>query len=339
MPTAEEKHHWVGFDLGGTKMLSAVFDERFEPIARRRRKTKGFEGAKAGLERIFTTIEQTLEEAQAPVASLRGIGIGCPGTVDLEKGHILEAANLGWKNVKLREALEEKFGCPAVIVNDVDAGVYGEYRFGAAKNARCVLGVFPGTGIGGGCIYEGKIFRGKSASCMEIGHIQVTPNGSLCGCGRFGCLETESSRLAIAAEAAKAVFRGEAPHLLRVGGTDVAEIRSGQLAEAIAAGDVAIERIVRRAAMFLGQVIGDLANLLAPDVVVIGGGLVEAMPELLVKAVEEHASHRMMPTFARHMRIVAARLGDDACIRGAAAWAEASVKSAPPSSDKQEERK
>jgi glucokinase len=311
---------WIGFDLGGTKMLAAAYDSEFETLARRRRKTKGFEGAKAGVERIVETIQQTLEEAQVDAANLGGIGIGCPGSVDLDKGTILEAANLGWKGVKLRESLESVFGCPVVVINDVDAGVYGEYRFGAAKNARCAIGVFPGTGIGGGCVYEGKIFRGKQFSCLEIGHVQVSNGGRLCGCGRTGCLETEASRLAIASEAAKAAYRGEAPHLMKIAGTNLAEIRSGQLAESIREGDKAVELIVKRAAGFLGAAVGDLTNLLLPDIVVLGGGLVEAMPDLITKTVEQAAFERMMPSFTKSVKIVSAKLGDDAAIRGAAAW-------------------
>lgn len=320
MNAATKPSCWIGFDLGGTKMLAAAFDAEFELLARRRRKTKGFEGAKAGIERIVETIQQTLEEAQVGAANLGGIGIGCPGSIDLEKGTILEAANLGWKGVKLRDSLESVFGCPVVVINDVDAGVYGEYRFGAAKNARCAIGVFPGTGIGGGCVYEGKIFRGRQFSCLEIGHMQVMSGGRLCGCGRFGCLETEASRLAIAAEAAKAAFRGEAPHLMKIAGTNLAEIRSGQLAEAVREGDKAIEQIIRRAAGYLGAAVGDLTNLLLPDTVVLGGGLVEAMPDLITKAVEQAAFERMMPSFTKSVKIVAAKLGDDAAIRGAAAW-------------------
>lgn len=311
---------WIGFDLGGTKMLCAAYDAEFEPLGRRRRKTKGFEGAKAGIDRIVETIQQTLVEAQVDVENLSGIGIGCPGSIDLEKGTILEAANLGWKGVKLRDSLHGVFGCPVVVINDVDAGVYGEYRFGAAKNSRCVVGVFPGTGIGGGCVYEGKILRGRQFSCLELGHMQVMHGGRLCGCGRYGCLETEASRLAIAAEAAKAAFRGEAPHLMKIAGTNLAEIRSGQLAEAVREGDKAIEQIIRRASGFLGAAVGDLTNLLLPDTVVLGGGLVEAMPELITKAVEQAAFERMMPSFTKSVKIVAAKLGDDAAIRGAAAW-------------------
>lgn len=328
MNAPAKKSCWIGFDLGGTKMLSAAYDAEFEPLGRRRRKTKGFEGAKAGIERIVETIQQTLVEAQVDVKNLSGIGIGCPGSIDLDKGTILEAANLGWKGVKLRDSLHGVFGCPVVVINDVDAGVYGEYRFGAAKNSRCVVGVFPGTGIGGGCVYEGQILRGRQFSCLEIGHMQVMLGGRLCGCGRYGCLETEASRLAIAAEAAKAAFRGEAPHLMKIAGTNLAEIRSGQLAEAVREGDKAIEQIIRRASGFLGAAVGDLTNLLLPDTVVLGGGLVEAMTELITKAVEQAAFDRMMPSFTKSVKIVAAKLGDDAAIRGAAAWIAKQVEEA-----------
>jgi glucokinase len=323
MTDARNNRPWVGFDLGGTKMMAAAFNADFRLVGRRRRKTKGAEGAKAGLERIIETIRDALEEGQLTGQKLAGIGVGCPGQIDLEKGVVIDAANLGWRNFQIREALEEEFKCPTVVLNDVDAGVYGEFRFGAGKSARCLVGVFPGTGIGGGCVYEGKVLRGKNVSCFEIGHVQINPNGLRCGCGRIGCLETEASRLAIACASAAAAYRGEAPHLLAAAGTDVANIRSGVIAEAIQAGDAAIERIVERAARLIGWAVGDVVNLLAPDIVVLGGGLVEAMPKLICEEVERAARDRAAPPFAKHFKVVAARLGDDAVVRGAAAWAEA----------------
>ncbi|MBW8885018.1 MAG: ROK family protein [Planctomycetia bacterium] len=310
------------FDLGGTKMMAAAFNAEFRLVGRRRRKTKGAEGARAGLARIIETIRDALEEAQLADQKLAGIGVGCPGQIDLEKGIVIDAANLGWRNFQIRQALEEEFKCPTVVLNDVDAGVYGEYRFGAGKSARCLVGVFPGTGIGGGCVYEGKVLRGKNVSCFEIGHVQVNPTGLLCGCGRTGCLETEASRLAIAAASAMAAFRGEAPHLIAAAGTDLANIRSGVLAEAIQAGDVAIEKIVERAARLIGWAVGDVVNLLAPDIIVLGGGLVEAMPKLIVEEVERAARERAAPPFSKHFKVAAAKLGDDAVVRGAAAWAQ-----------------
>jgi glucokinase len=323
MTDVRNSRPWVGFDLGGTKMLAAAFGPDFRLLGRRRRKTKGSEGSKAGLDRIVETIRDALAEANMANEKLAGIGVGCPGNVDLERGVVIDSANLGWRNLQMREALEKEFKCPAVVLNDVDAGVYGEYRFGAGKGARCLVGVFPGTGIGGGCVYEGKVLRGKNISCFEIGHVQINPNGLPCGCGRIGCLETEASRLAISAAAATAAFRGEAPHLLAAAGTDLANIRSGVLAEAIQAGDTIIERIVERAARLIGWCLGDVVNLLAPDIVVLGGGLVEAMPDLMLEGIEEAARERAAPPFAKTFKVAGAKLGDDAVVRGAAAWAQA----------------
>src|SRR5262245_37272460 len=328
MSDVRSNRPWVGFDLGGTKMLAAAFSPEFRVLGRRRRKTKGSEGAKAGLERIMETIHDALVEGKLSQEKLAGIGVGCPGNIDLEKGVVIDSANLNWRNFQIREALEKEFKCPAVVLNDVDAGVYGEYRFGAGKSARCLVGVFPGTGIGGGCIYEGQILRGKSVSCFEIGHVQVNPMGLPCGCGRIGCLETEASRLAISAAAAMAAFRGEAPNLLAAAGTDLENIRSGTLAEAIKAGDTIIERIVERAARRIVSAGGDVVNLLAPDVVGRGGGLVEAMPDIIVEEVEAAARRRAAPPFAKTFKVAAAKLGDDAVVRGAAAWAEAQGKGA-----------
>jgi glucokinase len=314
--------YWVGFDLGGTKMLAAIFDAKFRVVARKRKKTKGHEGAESGVGRIAQTIRQVLAESEISPSQLAGIGVGCPGPVDLEKGVIHEAVNLGWRDVPVRKILRDEFGCPVAIANDVDVGVYGENRFGAAQGARTVIGVFPGTGIGGGCVYDGKILAGGAVSCMEIGHMRVTNQGRLCGCGRRGCLETEASRLAISAEVAKAAYRGQAPQIMKLAGTNLTDIRSGVLADAIKGGDKIVEQIVREAAERIGDAVASLVHLVAPDVVLLGGGLVEALPDLYVKTVSERARQEVMPTYAKTFRVVSAKLGDDAAVMGAAAWVE-----------------
>ena len=321
---------WVGFDLGGTKMLAGVYDVEFRRLGGKRRKTRGHEGVDAGLDRITRTITDALKDAKVNRSQLEGIGIGCPGPLDLERGVVIEAPNLGWENAPVRDHLERVFGCPAVVINDVDAGVYGEYRFGAGQGAHCVVGVFPGTGIGGGCVYEGRILRGRNSSCLEIGHVQVMPEGPLCGCGQQGCLESVASRLAISASAAQAAFRGQAPRLREIAGTDLANIRSGQLAAAIEAGDTVIESIVRKAAAHIGTAVAGVAHLLAPDIVVLGGGLVEAMPKLYCETVTDAARRFALPSFRNTFEIRAARLGDDAATIGAAAWArEVALRTEP----------
>jgi glucokinase len=313
---------WLGFDLGGTKMLATVYDADFQPLGKHRTKTKGREGIDAGLARILETIHRALADAKLDTAAVRGLGIGCPGPLDLERGVIEEAPNLGWSDVPIKKVVEKEFGCPAMIMNDVDAGIYGEYRFGAARDHRTALGVFPGTGIGGGCVYEGKIIRGAKASCMEIGHIQVMPEGPRCGCGRRGCLEAVASRLVIASQVAAAAYRGHAPHLLKENGTDLKDIRSGALAASIDAGDKVVESIVREAARQIGRAVASVIHLIAPDVVVLGGGMVEAMPDLFTMEVGRAARARVLPTFTESFEVVATELGDDAGVLGAAAWAE-----------------
>lgn len=312
---------WIGFDLGGTKMMAAVLDNKFRVIGTRRRKTKGEAGAKAGVARLIETINQALEEAKIGRNRLAGIGMGVPGMLNLDTGFLKLAPNLGWRDIPLRKELTRAFKVPVAIANDVDAGTFGEYRFGAAKGSRCVVGVFPGTGIGGGCVYEGRLLRGKTGSCMEIGHVPVVPNGALCGCGRNGCLETVASRLAISAELAQVVFRGEAPNLQKLAGTDIASIRSGVIREAIEAGDRVVERVVRRAARHIGWVLIGTVHQLAPDRIILGGGLVEEMPDLFVGEVTDTLNRGVTDAFQGTFTVAAARLGDYAAALGAAALA------------------
>ena len=312
---------WVGFDLGGTKMMAVVFDQHFKVLATTKAKTPVNEGPQAVLTQIRATIQEALREAKIGTRALSGIGVGCPGVLDLDAGVILEAPNLAWRRVPLRRLLGQWFRCRVVLANDVDAGTYGEYRFGAGQDARMLVGVFPGTGIGGGCVYEGKLLRGKKGSAMEIGHIPTRENSRLCGCGRRGCLEALAGRLAISAEVAQAVYRGEAPYLAAHAGSDLKKMKSGLLAKAIKAGDVVVVRIVGDAMRLLGRAIGGVVNLLAPDVIVLGGGLVEAMPQFVLKAVKAGLQETAMTAFTRQLLVRSAKLGDNATAPAAAALA------------------
>ncbi len=319
------RKYWIGFDLGGTKMMAVLFGPDFKRINSLKIKTKSQSGPASGLKKIVGLVKDLLAENDVMTKELAGIGMACPGPLDLVNGIILEMPNLGWKNVKIKAVLEHAFKCPAYIMNDVDAGVYGEYRFGAAKGARCAVGVFPGTGIGGGCVYDGKLVTGARNSCMEIGHCVVMPNGPLCGCGNRGCLEALASRLAIASAAATAVYRGEAPHLLALSGMDLSAIKSSALAKAIKAGDKVIEDIVVDAARWLGVGIGTLVNIMLPDIIVLGGGLVEAMPVLYKREVTASARAHCLHSFRNKFKVVAAKLGDDATAMGSAGYAQSMV--------------
>ncbi|MEO1524350.1 MAG: ROK family protein [Planctomycetota bacterium] len=317
---------WIGFDLGGTKMLAIAYDSDWKELGRRRRKTRGREGSDSGIARIGSTIERLLDENELHGRKVNGIGIGCPGPIDLRRGRILMTPNLGWDDVAVGDYLKDRFECPTVVLNDVDAGLYGEYQFGAAQDSRCAVGVFPGTGIGGACIYEGRILQGDGISCMEIGHTRIS-SGSRSSGGLPGTLEAEASRLSIAAEAAKAAFRGDAPVLAKSTGTDLSDIRSGALADSVAGGDKVIERLIIDAAESVGIGVVNVIHILCPDLIVLGGGLVEAMEDLIVGTVEKTARRSVMEAYRDRFKVVAAKLGDDAGVKGAAAWARRTIES------------
>ena len=324
MAAKKSNKYWAGFDLGGTKMRVAVFNSDFKLIASAEAKTRGFKGIRYGVRRMAELLDEAWEAARkkSPRARLAGVGLACPGPVNVMTGVVREMPNVGWHNVRLGAILARAAGVPVTVINDVDAGTYGEYRFGAGRGGRCVIGVFPGTGVGGGCVLHGQLLTGAEWSALEIGHLPVIPRGPLCGCGQRGCLEAVASRMAIAQAAAAAAYRGEAPHLLAEAGTDLQNIRSKAIAKSIAAGDAVVERIVRDAAAWLGVGVGAVVNLLAPDIVVLGGGLVEAMPSLYRTEVANAASKRAMRSYQNTFRVVVAKLGDNASITGAAAWAE-----------------
>lgn len=316
---------WVGLDLGGTKMLANVFDDQYRVLGRAKQKTQGAKGARAGLKRMVDTVADALADAKVDPSQLAGIGVGCPGPIDPSRGIIVEAPNLGWHNVPVEAHLGKAFGVRAVICNDVDAGVYAEYQAGAAKGARCAVGIFPGTGIGAGAVIEGRLLQGSTLSCMELGHIPLFPETS--GQGEDGTtLETECSRLKIAIEAARAAYRGQAPALFAACGTDISKITSGALAKAIAAGDTEIENIVRRAATLLGCGVATVVHLLAPDVIVLGGGLVEAMPKLYLEAVRKSTLARILGPYRKSLKIVTATLAEGSGSMGAAAWARKTIE-------------
>ncbi|HIJ65711.1 MAG TPA: ROK family protein, partial [Candidatus Hydrogenedentes bacterium] len=238
--------------------------------------------------------------------------------LDPATGVIIDTPNLNWKDFPLGEALGRRFGVPVAVDNDVNVGTYGEWCFGDVSDCADVLGVFPGTGIGGGVIVGGKLLHGFSGAAGEVGHMTIEVDGPYCGCGKRGCLEALASRIAIAKEVAALAARGDAPYIAENFGTDIANIRSGALAKAIEAGDAMVEDVVRRAAYYVGIAVANLINVLSPEAVVLGGGLVEAMESLFIEEATRAITDHAMPFLRKNVRLVPAKLGDDAVVLGAA---------------------
>jgi len=310
----------VGIDLGGTKIMAVVFDKNFDVLASSRVPTEGHKGSKSGLKRIWSTIESAMDSAGVSKNEITSCGIGCPGVVDFSEGILKEAANLGWNNVNIGKYLTKKIGKNVVVLNDVDAGTYGEYHLGAAKGAYSVFGVFPGTGVGGGFVYDGKILRGKKASCMEFGRFRMlgsTLEGDL---HEPVALEILCGRLGIASACSVEASRGNAKSIMETAGTDIKKVKSGVIKKSIEAGEDKILDVMNRSIHYLGIGVTSVVELLAPEVVVLGGGLVEKMPHLYMDGLKESVQNYGSKALAESVSFKVAEMGDLAVAAGAAAY-------------------
>ena len=308
----------IGFDMGATKMLCGVLDDKYQVIVKNKTRTKG-----SGNEVVFSTICRCIDECLAKLPSdgprPSGIGIACPGPIDDVDGVVRSAPNVGVANFPLRRLLEERYALPVRLENDVNAGVYGEFVAGAARGKRHVIGLFPGTGLGGGIIINGELYSGATGGAGEIGHMTVQTDGRICGCGGYGCLEALASRSAIAKDAIAAAAGGDAPVLYAEVGTSLRKVTSGVLKRSVDGGDVAVKRIVERAAYFLGIGMANCVNIFNPELIVIGGGLVEKFGSEYLGVAERVMRERAMPSLADAVVVAAAELGDYATVIGAAA--------------------
>lgn len=204
------------------------------------------------------------------------------------------------------------------VSNDVHAGLYGEHRLGAAVGARHIIGVFVGTGIGGALIIDGKLHLGAAGCSGDIGNYLLHAIGPMTGSPREGVLDDVASRTGIAGDAATLAAKQWAPVLLKNVGTDVTRIKSGDLAEAIKGGDKAVEDLVRSRAHVIGIALSSLIDFINPDMVVLGGGLVEAMPNLMRQEIRRGIKNHTSENAFKHLKVVVARLHDHAVTAGAA---------------------
>jgi glucokinase len=308
----------LGIDLGGTKVSAAVIDAEGKIVGRGRAKTQAWRDDEEVFETIARTGHEALEEAGVGADSLLTVGIGAPGPLDPDTGYIIESSNLKFKNFPLGPRLAESFGCPAVLDNDVNAGTYGEFRAGAARAASDVLGVFVGTGIGGGIIINGALYHGFSKNAGEVGHIIVKAGGPRCGCGKRGCLEALASRVAMTRDIRKAIKRGRKSSLAKMLKKDPEHLSGSDLKKAYDEGDKVVKAVVDRSAKYTGIGIGSLVNVLAPEMIVLGGGVVEAVGDDFVARVDRFTRKIAFDFCTKDLKIVRAELGDDAGVIGAA---------------------
>lgn len=308
----------LGVDLGGTKTLVGVIDAQNRVLGRGKLSTPARQGGDAIVEVIAKAAEMALEAAGKTIADVKSIGIGAPGPLDCENGVILFSANMDVVNYPIVAKLAERFGLPTRLQNDVRSGCYAEWKLGAGKGFDNLLGAFVGTGLGGCVIINGKVITGKNGNAGEIGHIMAKPGGRQCGCGLHGCLELYASKTGLARRFDKARKNGVTSQLFRVWNGSDQKLKSRYLADCYRAGDNLVITELQRSASYLGGALGGLVNLLAPDAIILGGGLSLALGEPWLNWVRVAAKEHILVFPKEGEIILPAALGDDAGILGAA---------------------
>ncbi len=320
--TNQNKEYYVGVDLGGTKILSGVFNDKYECIGSTKISTKSYRGVDAVIKRIAKCIIEVIDECDLNIDSISAIGIGAPGVVDPEKGTVIFAPNLQWKDVHLKQELEKIMNVPIVVNNDVNICTLGVYETEFKKKPSSLIGIFIGTGIGGGIIIDGKLYSGFNKTAGEIGHMVIDINGPKCGCGNNGCFEALASRSAIFRDIKQALKNGEKTILSEILGDELEDLKSGDLRKAIKRGDDLVWRIVKDASVYIGIAVANLINIMSPEVVVRGGGVIEALEDKIMPLIIETINKYAFPHTTDNVKIVASKLGDDAGIVGAAILAK-----------------
>ncbi|HET9454332.1 MAG TPA: ROK family protein, partial [Gemmatimonadaceae bacterium] len=270
-PGKKRKRYIIGVDLGGTKiMCGALSEDGAQHLAMRSIPTQSEQGADVTMDRMVGLIEgvilDTIGQTGATRDDFLGIGIGAPGPLDRERGIVVVAPNLGWRDFPLREVIHSRVGLHATLDNDANCATVGEWWQGAARGSRNVVGVTIGTGIGGGVIINGELFHGASDVAGEIGHTTIELNGRYCKCGNYGCLEAYASGPAIAVRAREALVREESASLIpSLVDSKLEAITAQTVYDAAAQGDAVAQEIVRDTARYLGAGIANILNMLNVD--------------------------------------------------------------------------
>lgn len=320
MAKRKRKRASIGIDIGGTKTLYALLDHRFEVIAEEKLRSRDGKHPLASFERgLEESVAGLLREARRRKLQVDIVGVGLAGEPDFKTGAVRHAANLEFLDgFPLAARLKKLTGAKVFVANDVHTGLYGECTLGAAKKGCHVLGVWLGTGVGGAMVIDGKLHLGAAGLAGNIGNYVLHAVDAAHDAPRKEVLDNVASRTAIAGDAAVLAAKERAPKLRQAAGTDVKEIKSGDLAEAIRKGDGAVEDLVRSRASVVGTALSNLVDFINPDTVVLGGGLVEAMPGLLREEIEKAVKAHASAGAAKVTRIVVARLHDHAGTIGAA---------------------
>jgi len=309
----------IGVDLGGTKILSAIVTKNGNIVKKVQVPTQASRGRARVVKNIVRSIRTLLMDARVPLSDIEAIGVGAPGPVLFKEGVVLNPPNLpGWKRVPLKKILAREFRKKVVLDNDANAAALGEGAFGFAKGLKNFIFITVSTGIGGGLVIDGKLLRGAWGGAGEVGHMIIEPSGPRCGCGRRGCLEAMASGSAIARLAKAKLKTNKRSLMLKLAGGDISKVNAKTVEDAARSGDSLAKKIINRAARYLGMGLANLINILAPDAIGLGGGVMK-MGQMFLGPAEKAARELSLSPAAKLVKIVRAKLGEDAGVIGAAA--------------------
>ena len=312
----------AGMDLGGTKILAAVVDQEGRIVAEAKLRTKAERGPDVVIDRMAKTVQQAALQAGIDWADVEAVGIGAPGPVNPVTGFVYNPPNLpGWDEIALGPHLSKALGIPVYVENDVNLGTLGEHTLGAGRGTKDMVGIFVGTGIGGGLILDGKLRSGFRHAAGEVGHMIVMADGPVCGCGKRGCLEAVASRTAIERDIRLGIAAGRESLIPKLIG-DRGRLTSGVLDKALRKGDPLVMEVMSRVQWYLGLHAASMVNLIDPEMIVFGGGVIEALGEEFLEQIRVTArQYYIQQTDADKVQIVPAKLGDHAGVLGAAVLA------------------
>lgn len=313
-------HFVIGVELEGRNISVAVTDLKINIINKSTEEIKNTDESSV-VDEIINLVRQTIEKSGAKFEEIVGMGVGATGLIDTERGIIRQAVNLNWKNVPLKNLIEDRFDeIPIYIDNIANVAALGEKWAGAGKEVKNLIYIRIGTGIGAGIVLNGTIYQGSNGNAGEIGHMTVEPNGPRCKCGNRGCLEVLASGSAIAKRAITEILGGTDTLIKELTNGSIEQITAKIVAEAAKMGDKLSLEIWEEIGEYLGIAIANLINMYNPEIIIIGGGVAQA-GGLLFVSIKRTVKKRVLPGPGKIVKIVPAKLGENVSTIGAASLA------------------
>lgn len=309
---------FIGVDLGGTKIYTAIADSNGNTLNEEIVATEANKGPEQIMDKIINSIKKVSENID--MKRVKAIGIGSPGPLDVKNGLIVCPPNLPIRNFNVVEAIKNEFNIPTFLDNDANAATLGEYIFGAGKGMDNMVYITASTGVGGGAILNGKIYRGSTSNALEVGHTTVNPVGRACGCGNKGCVESMSSGIYIEKMAKDIVTEGKETSL-----RDYEEITAKEVFTEASKGDEVSKYILSETLSYLGVAVANCANIFDPDKIVIGGGVTKG-GQIVFDNIDKEMQDRCLEPIRENCKVEKALLGEKAGVLGAVALAITEVE-------------